>query len=342
MKTKLTSVLAMASIGLIMLLAGCGKPVPPNKIALVVKTLGERSITNATASAEIYWAKRLPVFADNNPGVRVFRFPLGLQDYAFNEVASYESPKDDAIEVDCYGGHLKFDVNTQCYIDRTAENLAEKLLALVNDHQLQSYAGERDMLARWAGDKLRQFVRDPLAQTALTNQVIEVIRGKRHANRVLLDKLNARFNKYAIVFSSAGITSRIKIPDEQKQRMNDVVTKEYENRTLRMRNERLMPLQIELNNIDQEGLNNCQDEINSGAQQAIRLLAEAQKERRRMFIALVGEDNYVTLEQMLSMTKALDGGGTKITVVPKTLLYFNVNGAEHSGSAPLPASREGK
>src|SRR5947209_13079735 len=88
-------------------MTGCGKPVPQNKLSLVVRTLGERSASNATASAEIYWARRLPLLVDHNPAVRVFTFPLGLQDYSFAEKPSFESPHDEAIEVDCLGGHLK-------------------------------------------------------------------------------------------------------------------------------------------------------------------------------------------------------------------------------------------
>ncbi|HXP60457.1 MAG TPA: hypothetical protein VN829_08200, partial [Dongiaceae bacterium] len=139
-----------------LLLAGCGQQVPQNKLALLVKTLGERSLSNATASAEIYWARRLPFGVSANPGVRIFTFPLGLQEYEFSELPSYESPRDEAIEVDCLGGHLKFDVNIQLYLDKESPGLPEKLLQFINDHQLQSYSGEHDMLARWAGEKLRQ------------------------------------------------------------------------------------------------------------------------------------------------------------------------------------------
>src|SRR5689334_5955164 len=108
------------------LLAGCGQQVPQNKLTLLVKTLGERSTSNATASAEIYWARRLPFGVSANPGVRTFTFPLGLQEYEFTEGISYESPRDEAIEVDCLGGHLKFDVNIQLYLDKDQPGLPEK------------------------------------------------------------------------------------------------------------------------------------------------------------------------------------------------------------------------
>src|SRR5437016_2872061 len=102
------TIAAIPSVTALLLLAGCGQQVPQNKLALLVKTLGERSVSNMTASAEIYWARRLPFGVSANPGVRVFTFPLGLQEYEFSELPSYESPRDEAIEVDCLGGHLKF------------------------------------------------------------------------------------------------------------------------------------------------------------------------------------------------------------------------------------------
>src|SRR5215475_14219153 len=88
---------AYGGICLAFLLAGCGKPVPQNKVTLLVKTLGARSISNATASAEIYWAQRLPFGVGANPGIRTFTFPLGLQEYEFSEGISYESPRDEGI-----------------------------------------------------------------------------------------------------------------------------------------------------------------------------------------------------------------------------------------------------
>ena len=167
-----------------LLLAGCGQQVPQNRLTLLVKTLGARSSTNAAASAEIYWARRLPFGVSANPGVRVFSFPLGLQEYEFSQQPSYESPHDEAIEVDCLGGHLTFDVNIQLYLDKEMPNLADRLLQFINDHQLQGYNGEHDMLARWAGEKLRQFVREPLAQYALNKQVIEIMRNRPRSTSV--------------------------------------------------------------------------------------------------------------------------------------------------------------
>lgn len=303
-----------------LLLAGCGREVPQNKLTLLVKTLGERSANNATASAEIYWARRLPLGAGANPGVRIFTFPLGLQEYEFSEKASYESTHDEAIEVDCLGGHLKFDVNIQLYLDKESPDLAEKLLQFINDHQLQGYGGEHDMLARWAGEKLRQFVREPLAQYALSKQVIEIMRNKKEMNELLLNRMNERFSKYGLVFCSAGISSEIRIPPDQKDRMNNIVTTEYANRTLQLRSAKLMPLLSDITRIEQEGLTQSQDKKNFGDQEDIRIVAEAQRQRRQMFTRLVGETNYVALEQMLTMVKNLSEGNTRVVVVPKSLL----------------------
>jgi hypothetical protein len=311
-----------AAIAFALLLAGCGQPVPQNKLTLLVKTLGARSTTNSSASAQLYWARRLPFGVSANPGVRVFTFPLGLQEYEFSQMPSYESPRDEAIEVDCLGGHMTFDVNLQLYLDKDMPNLADKLLQFINDHQLQGYDGEHDMLARWAGEKLRQFVREPLAQYALNKQVIELMRNKKEMDQVLMKRMNERFNKYGLVFCSAGVSSEIRIPADQKQRMNNIVTTEYANRTLQMRSDKLMPLLSEINQIEQNGLTQSQDKQNFGNQEEIRLLAEAQQERRRMFIGLVGETNYVVLEQMLTMVKNLSEGQTKVLVVPKSMVYL--------------------
>jgi hypothetical protein len=315
--------LLIVSAAVCLLLAGCGQQVPQNKVTLLVKTLGARSTTNATASAEIYWARRLPLGANANPGVRVFTFPLGLQEYEFSQAPSYESPRDEAIEVDCLGGHLTFDVNIQLYLDKEMPGLADKLLQFINDHQLQGYNGERDMLARWAGEKLRQFVREPLAQYALNKQVIEIMRNKKEMNEVLMKRMNERFNKYGLVFCAGGISSEIRIPPDQKQRMNAIVTTEYANRTLQLRSAKLMPLLSEISQIEQTGLTQSQDKQNFGSQEEIRILAEAQQQRRQMFVGLVGETNYIVLEQMLTMVRNLSEGQTKVLVVPKSIAYLS-------------------
>ena len=303
-------------------LMGCGQQVPQNKLTLLVKTLGARSTSNAMASAEIYWARRLPFGVSANPGVRTFTFPLGLQEYEFSQSPSYESPSDEAIEVDCLGGQLKFDVNIQLYLDKEMPNLPDKLLQFINDHQLQGYNGERDMLARWAGEKLRQFVREPLAQYALSKQVIEIMRNKKEMNEVLMKRMNERFNKYGLVFSGAGVSSEMRIPPEQKQQMNNIVTTEYANRTLQMRSAKLMPLLTEISQIEQSGLTQSQEKQNFGSQEEIRILAEAQQKRRQMFNALVGETNYIVLEQMFTMVKNLSEGQTRVLIVPNSLAYL--------------------
>ena len=177
MKIKISGWYA-ALLACAVFIVGCGQPVPQNKLALVVRTIGERSATNAVAATQIYWASRLPFGISVNPAVRVFTFPLGLQDYSFNAKPSYESPVSNPIEIDCLGGHLSFDVNLQLYIDRSVTNLSERLLQFINDHQLQSYKGEPDMLSRWAGEKLKQFVREPLAQYGLNRQAIDIMHAK--------------------------------------------------------------------------------------------------------------------------------------------------------------------
>src|SRR5205814_10101346 len=117
--------------------------------------------------------------------------------------------------------HLKFDVNIQLYLDKDIPNLPGKLLQFINDHQLQSYNGERDMLARWAGEKLRQFVREPLAQYALSRQVIDIMRNKEEMNRILLTRMNDRRNKSGLSFSAPGVSPELRLLTAQKQRVTD-------------------------------------------------------------------------------------------------------------------------
>ena len=336
MKKSIASIIV--GVGLALLLAGCGEPVPQNKLALAVRTLGERSTTNAASSAEIYWARRLPPGIGMRPGVRVFKFPLGLQDYSFTKKASYESPSNEAIETDCVGGHLSFDVNIQLALDdnllRTnATELENKLLMFINDQQMSAYNGEHDMLARWAGEKLRQYVREPLSQYTLSKQAIDVMRSKKEMNEILLRRMNERFGKYGLVFKSAAVTSPIELPADQKDRMNQIVKQEYANKALLLREKSFMPLQTEMTRIEQMGLTKCQDEKNRGTTESMRIEAEAQQQRRQMFIGLVGESEYVTLEQMLTTVKSLEGGNTRVYVVPKTLAYMNLPG-ENERRAP--------
>lgn len=328
-------------LGAVLLLAGCGEPVPQNKLALAVRTLGERSTTNAASSAEIYWARRLPVGISLRPGVRLFKFPLGLQDYGFTRKPSYESRRNEAIETDCVGGHLSFDVNIQLAIDdellRTnATELEGRLLMFLNDQQMSSYNGEQDMLARWAGEKLRQYVREPLSQYTLSKQAIDVMRSKQEMNDILLKRMNERFGKYGLVFKSAAITSPIDLPADQKERMNQIVKQEYANKALVRREEAYMPLQTELTRIEQAGLTKCQDEKNRGTTEAFRIVAAAQQARRQLFTGMVGEADYITLEQMMTTVTSLESGRTRVYVVPKSLTYVNLPGEDERKPAEAP------
>ena len=55
--------------------------------------------------------------------------------------------------------------------------------------------------------------------------------------------------------------------------------------------------------------------------------------RRKMFIGLVGETNYIVLEQMLTMVKNLGEGQTKVLVVPKSMVYLAPSIFEPAASA---------
>jgi hypothetical protein len=104
--------------------------------------------------------------------------------------------------------------------------------------------------------------------------------------------------------------------------MNAIVTTEYANRTLQMRSAKLMPLLSDISQIEQTGLSQSQDKQNFGNQEEIRILAEAQQQRRQLFTSLVGETNYIVLEQMMTMVKNLSDGQTKVLVVPRSLVYL--------------------
>jgi hypothetical protein len=116
--------------------------------------------------------------------------------------------------------------------------------------------------------------------------------------------------------------------------MNNIVTTEYANRTLKMRSAKLMPLLSEINQIEQTGLTQSQEKQNFGTQEEIRLLAEAQQQRRQMFIGLVGNTNYVVLEQMLTMVRNLSEGQTRVLVVPKSLTYLAPQVLAPAGGPP--------
>jgi hypothetical protein len=154
-------------------------------------------------------------------------------------------------------------------------------------------------------------------------------------NELLMKRMNERFNKYGLVFSITGISSEIRIPPDQKQRMNAIVTTEYANRTLQLRSAKLMPLLSEINQIEQSGLTQSQEKQNFGEQEQIRILAEAQQQRRQLFMGLVGETNYIVLEQMLTMVQNLSEGRTKVLVVPRSMVYLSPSFLE-----PTPTPRK--
>ena len=327
---------AMALLGIALFLTGCGQVVPQNKIAIVASTIGDRSATNAAATAEIYWARRLPV-SSGNFAIKIYKFHLGLQDYSWTGEPTVECPQPRPVGVDCVGSHIDFDVNIQLFINHGATNLADKLLGLMNDYQLQAYSGDEDMLARFAAEKLYPFIRTALAGYCLDKQAIDIMRSKAEMNKILLKALNDRFNRYAIVICGAGITSPIRLPADQKARMDQIVKQEYANMANDLRNREYMPLAEATNNIHIRGLNSLQDEYNRGEQESIGIIADAQRQRRDMFIKLVGPDYYVRLEQTMELVKNFNGtNGTHVVIVPETLVNFNIGSGVSSVTMPAP------
>ena len=127
MKKFFAFLVVLISIGV---LNGCGEVVEQNEVALVLRSLGDRTpetvnvkesapeaapeegqenpdATLDNFSVELITARRAPVQV---PGVVVLRFPLGLQSYRFTAKPSLESPENEGVLVDVVGGQVGLEV----------------------------------------------------------------------------------------------------------------------------------------------------------------------------------------------------------------------------------------
>ena len=139
-----------------------GSVIEQNQIALVLRTLGDRSeetlnVGDNNFSSQIVTAARAPV---TRPGVFTMIFPLGLQSYTFSARPGVDSPNDEGLTCDSIGSEIGFDVVVHLYLDRSMDNLRDRLVDFTEAYRLRSYAGEPDVLAALVRDRFSQILRD--------------------------------------------------------------------------------------------------------------------------------------------------------------------------------------
>ena len=302
-------------------LVGCGEPIEQNELALVLATIGNRTVDTVNVDgtinnfqAELITAKRAPV---QTPGTVVLVFPLGLQDYEFNQAVTPESPENEEIVCDSVGGRISFDVAVHMYIDPTFPDIKDRLIRLMQAYQLRQYAGKPDVLKELIHGRFRQILREPFVEYCAGKQVLDIIRGKTAINKAATDFMNAHFNPLGLRFPLVSIVSNIRLPEDQRGKMSKIVERTVENKILKLTNERLKPLENEIEVLAQDGETEAANILNTANAQKIETITAAQKFRRERFVQLVGVDNYVRMETMMGMVSGLESGGTKISVVPE-------------------------
>lgn len=197
MKKYIIALMVLFAIGTF----GCGRVIEQNELALVLKTIGERSPEAINVNQELAdsLASEIPeaqadsvyeVIADNfvaelitatrapleRPGIKILVFPLGLQVYKFSKNPSIESPDNDAIIVDAIGGQVTFELVVHLYIDRTFPDLKERLVQLMKSYQLRRYSGSPDVLAKLVEGRFRKILKQPFIEYCANRQVLDIIR----------------------------------------------------------------------------------------------------------------------------------------------------------------------
>lgn len=335
-----------------------GPVTPPNKVCLVLKSIGDRSakISNSeeqtkvkakiktaetgevadtgvpqtdkeddldmfrkTFSAELITAKRAPM---KRPGLVRLWFPLGLQSYEFSGKASIESPENEAIEAPAVGGTVTFSVLYHMHIDRTFPDLAERLLAFAGAYQLIQYNGSDDVLAKLMSGRLKEELLKPFIEYCANKRPLTLMRGKDGVNEYALTELNKKFNRFGIRFTVAAISSAITIPQEQQTKLDGMVIEDAKLQALEFWNINVKPLDESIARFEQEGETGKQGLINAAKAEKIRLITEAEKKRRAAFIEIIGIENYVRLEKMLITVDNLSSGKTELTILPKDSRLF--------------------
>lgn len=315
------------------LLSSCGRVIEQDHIALVIKNLGARSAESP--NMKLVWADRCD-WDPSGKTQQIYEFPLGLQTYEMTAKPSYESPNDESFQLDCVGGKVKVDVLVQLYLDRHAPELDKKLFAFLGDHQLRIYAGEQNMLAKWAAAKLRNIIRAPLSQYCLEKQMIEVMRSKAEINEKLLKAMNERFGKYGIVFTKVAISSPVDpVARESRVGLEKVVKAEYQKKLLDRQEQGLTPLTTQIAQKKEEGETAVQAALSTSRGEASTMIAEAQQKRATRLTATIGKENYAKLEEMVRLTDGLKESETSIELMPSSLSAILGAGAQ-----PAPAPKK--
>jgi len=131
------------------------------------------------------------------------------------------------------------------------------------------------------------------------------------------------------------VSSAIRVDARQQERMNQIVIQDVKRRILQLKNEQILPMSREIAELKNTGVFQAQEILNKAQADQIRIVAGAEKKRRKMFIDLIGKDHYVNFETMMNMVRNLDVGNTRLTIVPDNSRIFlgeSFFGAEDSMS----------
>lgn len=306
------------------MLAGCGKVVEQNEIALVFKTMGKRDIELAKKKGgqdvgdnfkvEMLSAVRAPI---ETPDIKILRFPKGVQSYKFTGRSSLESRANEELCVDAEGGKVCFDIVVHMYIDESFTDLKDRLVKFARAYQLRQYSNQTNVLSKFISGRFRQILRQPFVQFAADKRALDLVRNKTEINKYALKSLNDRFNELGLRFTMVSISSAIRVNRGQQERMNQIVIQDVKRKILKLKNEQLLPLTTEIAKIRLEGEVLAEQAINKAKADKIRMITEAEKKRRKMFIDLIGKKHYVDFETMMSLVKNLENGKTSLTIVPE-------------------------
>ena len=321
--------LAVLLVAFTLSFAACGSVVNPNEVALVLRTLGSRDAEVVgkkeapengakkdiadNFEAELVTATRAPL---DKPGTVILRFPLGIQSYEFTALPSIESPNDEAIVVQAIGGTVKFNLLFHVYIGRNFPDLKQRLIEFMKAYQLRQYSGSADVLSQLMAGRLKNDLFRPFIDKSANMKVLDIVRKKDEINSYAIKELNDKFNKYGLVFSAAAISSATTVSDEQQAKLNEMVIEDAKLQVLEFTMKEIRPLEEQISKFEQEGKTTAAAWINQANAKKIDKISAAEKERRKLFIDLVGEKNYIDLETMLTMVSNLKQGKTRISIVP--------------------------
>lgn len=318
-----------------------GPVIEQNQVALVLQTLGDRSeetlnVGDNNFSSQIVTAARAPV---SRPGVFTMIFPLGLQSYTFSARPGVDSPNDEGLTCDSIGSEIGFDVVVHLYLDRSMDNLRDRLVAFTEAYRLRSYAGEPDVLAALVRDRFSQILRDEFIGWCSNKNALTIMRSKSELNKLVLDAMNDHFNQYALRFTLAGVSSAMRVTEETQAEMDASVVRDAETAAERIRNTRVKPIEKQIENTKQSGLDDAAQIRADARKAAAATIALAESDQRTAIIDVIGVDGYLRLERLSRMVNGLDGSSTTISIVPgESRLIMNTN----TGASPVKTVKKPK